>query len=93
MNADTVEPSLFDVESKSSQSWSKLCRNLRAHVHNKRSNVLENTKVWYIDGSRGAMNRLNPRRYACFSRGGVFEYDNLDYALQSIHTTHELAHC
>ena len=30
-NADTLEFSLFDVESKSSQMWSKLRRNVRAH--------------------------------------------------------------
>ena len=30
-NVDTLELTLFDVESKSSQIWSKLRRNLRAH--------------------------------------------------------------
>ena len=30
-NADTLELTLFDVESKSSQMWSKLRRNVRAH--------------------------------------------------------------
>ena len=33
-------------QSKSSQMWSKLCRNLRAHEHDERSDVHENMKVW-----------------------------------------------
>ena len=32
------------------------------------------------------MSRLNPRRYACFSRGGVFEYDDL--AMHGNHNPH-----
>ena len=35
-------------------------------------------KVWGRSmGREVAMSRLNPRRHACFSRGGVFEYDDL----------------
>ena len=35
-SVDTLELTLFDVESKSSQIWSKLCRNVRVHKFRKK---------------------------------------------------------
>ena len=60
-NVDTLELTLFDVESKSSQIWSKLRRNLRAHK----------LRLEMCGASQYKPNRQKSTARV-FDRGGVF---------------------